>query len=94
MFLNEVKFNLRMRIALFFEVLLSNNNMSSLRTTNCDALIVPSVYLQSFLLIPLVVPLCPRQDLDGRADTCTDEQTDKAVTTCFPFGENNKQELS
>jgi len=46
MLLNEVKFNLRMRITLYiYEFLLSNNYMglSSLRTTTCDALIVPSV---------------------------------------------------
>ena len=40
--LNEVKFNLRMRIMLFYEFSLSNNYMSSFRTTTCDALIVPS----------------------------------------------------
>jgi len=48
MFLNEVKFNLRMRIMLFtfHEFSLSNNytlsTLSSLSTTTCDALIVPS----------------------------------------------------
>ena len=42
MFLTEVKFNLRMRITRLHAFSLSNNYMTSLRTTSCDALIVPS----------------------------------------------------
>ena len=42
MFLNEVKFNLRMRITLFIGVFVEYNYMSLLRTTTCDSLIVPS----------------------------------------------------
>jgi len=51
MFLNEGKFNLRIRITLFICVFVENNYMSSLRTTTCDALIVPSGYCNWILYI-------------------------------------------
>jgi len=42
LFLNEVKFNLRIKLSCLHKFLLSYNYMSSLRTTTCDTLIVPS----------------------------------------------------
>jgi len=60
LFLNEVKFNLRIKLSCLHKFSLSNNYMSSLRTTTCDALIVPSDYDNAvfFALLPIVLVNC------------------------------------
>ena len=45
LFLNEVKFNLRIKLSCLHKFSLSYSYMSSLRTTTYDALIVPSEYV-------------------------------------------------
>jgi len=60
LFLNEVKFNLWIKLSCLHKFSMSNNYMSSLRTTTCDALIVPSDYTKYRL------PLLTHLGIPGR----------------------------